>query len=182
MKKNRAILFTSIITFICGLLLYALQHEIIIIRMPHIYEKLCVKPTAQTIRKEIPVYTYGSSNWKVEHHTILWTTDDEINVQQIINAWLSIINDDSNQVKQIACQLCRFCPSKNRLYISFDRNPLPKESSTFHKWMLLEGLLKTLRETIDGIQNVQFLVRHQMLLDTHIDCSFAWPIEGFYSV
>ena len=64
-------------------------------------------------------------------------------------------------------------------YLSFDRTILNKEETIFKKWMLIEGLLKTIASTNLSITQIQFLVQHQQLQDIHIDFSIPWPIHGF---
>jgi len=65
------------------------------------------------------------------------------------------------------------------VYLSFDHNIFAKEETIFKKWMLIEGLLKTLAFNGIAISYVQFLVQHQQLHDAHLDFSLAWPIQGF---
>ena len=49
----------------------------------------------------------------------------------------------------------------------------------FKKWMMIEGVLKTLRENNITVKDVHFLVQHQPLSDPHLDFSVAWPLHGF---
>ena len=64
-------------------------------------------------------------------------------------------------------------------YISFDHNVLSKEDPIFKKWMIIEGLLKTIHTNEIPIQQVQFLIQHQQLNDPLLDFSLPWPIHGF---
>jgi len=68
---------------------------------------------------------------------------------------------------------------ETEVYISFDRNLLNEENSTKEKLMLIESLLKTLRDNEITVQQVHLLVHHQEMLDSHLDFSHAWPIIGF---
>jgi hypothetical protein len=69
--------------------------------------------------------------------------------------------------------------SSRIIYLSFDHNVLNKEETVFKKWMLIEGLLKTILSSNISITHVQFLVQHQQLHDAHLDFSVPWPVHGF---
>jgi len=81
--------------------------------------------------------------------------------------------------KKITVQTVLLSTSDQVAYLSFDSDPLSKESSTFDKWMLIEGLLKTIRENSVRLQQIQLLVHHQLMQDPHLDFSKPWPVDGF---
>jgi hypothetical protein len=81
--------------------------------------------------------------------------------------------------KAISVQSAMLSPAGHELYISFNRNPLKKEKSTYEKWMFIEGLLRTVRENKIVVQAIHFLIHHQPINDHHLDFSKSWPLVGF---
>ena len=90
--------------------------------------------------------------------------------------------EENSGVKLSHIEAISLSGSGSDLYISFDRSPLSKGSSTYEKLLWVEGLLKTVRANDSRIQSVHFLVHHQPLVDATLDFSYAWPIGGFIEV
>ena len=81
--------------------------------------------------------------------------------------------------KKVVVQTVLLSASDQVAYLSFDSGPLSEESSTFDKWMLIEGLFKTIRKNNVPLEQIQLLVHHQLMKDPHLDFSKPWPIDGF---
>ena len=96
----------------------------------------------------------------------------------LINAWLSLLEEEHILTKKTMLQSALITVS-GHAYLSFDHNILSKEEIIFRKWMLIEGLLKTIAAHDIAITHVQFLVQHQPLHDAHLDFSLPWPLYGF---
>jgi hypothetical protein len=162
-----------------GLIACALHYEIIIIRLPHQTQTLQPALLKPVNKKTITLYAFLHNQWKQEKQEIMWTSSTATTINYMLSSWLTFIEDEFNTLKKTSIQAISLCPAGNTVYISFDRNPLEKNASTFAKWMWIESLLKTLRENGITVQLVHFLVHHQPLTDPHLDFSFAWPIKGF---
>ena len=178
--NTRNALFIALGCAIIGMIYFAFAHELIIIK--HALNTTNHTITTHTIKKKQVTLTFWHQNaWKTETQDLLWTTQHERNIYQLVNAWLVLIDEEKVLHKKITLQSALVSPLGHTAYLSFDHNPLPKEASTFEKWMLLEGLLKTIRQNNVPMQHIQFLVHHQPLNDQHLDFSKPWPIHGFLS-
>ena len=65
------------------------------------------------------------------------------------------------------------------LFLSFNKDLFDKQSATLYKMMIIESLLKTLRENHISVQSVRFLVHHQTMIDDHINFNISWPMNGY---
>ena len=81
--------------------------------------------------------------------------------------------------KKVVIQSILTDASGREAFISFDRNPLAKEKSTFQKLMWVEGLLNTIKGSGLPIENIQLLIHHKPLSDAHLDFTHPWPISGY---
>lgn len=176
--KNQSLIITSIISCLIGIFIYALHNEWIILKIgsPN------VQPVAQTIyKKNVSLFYWHHNNWVTEQESLLWHDQETTNIQSVITSWLSTMEAEQYSSKKLSLESVIVAPN-NHLYISFDRHPFSKESCTLDKLFWLEGLLKTLKYNNPSITFVHFLVHHKPLIDHHIECSNAWPIDGFLSL
>lgn len=174
--KKYLIIFASI--FIFGIFFFFYQQEFIIIRFP---KRLNINSenSSKTIKKIVTLMYWHSNRWNSEKVEVIWSNDKSKNVQQIINSWLTLLDEEKIMDKKASLQSAMLSLSENEIYLSFDRNLFSDENSTYEKLMLIESLLKTLRDNQIDIQKVRFLVHHQDMHDVHLDFSHFWPITGF---
>lgn len=175
--KFNIYIYLSFICLTIGMLYCAFAREWIIVRYP--LNTPNTTPTQPIEKKQVTLFFWHHNSWKTETQDLLWSTHGDRNSYQLINAWLTLLDEENIMRKKITLQSALLSPSETELYLSFDHNPLPKQVSTFEKWMLIEGLLKTIRKNEIPIQGIHFLVYHQPLQDQHLDFSKAWPIQGF---
>jgi len=90
-----------------------------------------------------------------------------------------LVDDEKITTKKITLQTAMLNPTGTELAVSFDHGLFSKDATTYEKWMLCEGLLKTVRENGIASQTVRFLIHHQPIIDAHLDFSNPWPIYGF---
>jgi len=124
---------------------------------------------------------WHKKKWNKEKIDLLWTNDKAKNIQYLINSWLALLDQEDVMPKKVSLQAVLLSSCANIAYLSFDRNPFSENSTTYEKLMLIEGLLKTVRENDVKLQSVHFLVHHQIMGDYHLDFSNPWPIHGFLS-
>lgn len=173
--KYSSLILTSLFCALLGIIIFAIQHEWIIISIPAQTNEIAQQPTEKKI---ISLYFWRNDNFICEQESLLWDKAPIENIHRVISCWLSTLEAEQYSIKKVSLETAILAPN-NILYISFDRHPFGKEFSTVEKLLWLEGLLKTLKETGISIHAVQFLVHHKPLVDGHIDCSRPWPIEGF---
>ena len=167
----------SIATYMSGFLFFAVYHQWIIFSPP--WQKNIFVSSSETIQKKQVILTYfHGDKWKAEKQEMLWQESAEKNICHIVNAWLAVLDEEHIIAKKTTLQSALITPS-GIAYLSFDHNIFNKEETIFKKWMLIEGLLKTIASTNLSITHVQLLIQHQHLQDVHIDFSMPWPIHGF---
>jgi hypothetical protein len=174
---HRQYLIISGIALCAGFLFFAVYNQWIIFSTP--WNRHAIAMQSEMIQKKQVVYYYFCGDkWKTEKQEILWYQHTDKNIFQVVNAWLTLVEDEHLIAKKTSVQPILISLA-NTAYISFDHNILGKEETIFKKWMLIEGLLKTIASNDIGITHVQFLVQHQPLQDTHLDFSMPWSIHGF---
>ena len=175
-EKNYIII--SLISFISALLFCALYNQWIIISIPSAHKKEASEKISSFYKKEITLHFFNQNRWHTEKQELLWSDKITKNAHQLINAWLSLLDEECITPKKITLQAALLSHS-GTLYISFDHYPFTKEDIIVKKWMFIEGLLKPLTRNDINVQTVQFLVQHQPLTDQHLDFSLPWPAQGF---
>lgn len=179
--KTSTTLWLSLITALAGIFFFAVKHEFIIMRLPGYHYNLLHDPsTTATQKKMITLYVRSRDTWRTERQELLVTNDTAENMRLIVTSWLNFVQDEHNIEKKVAVQSCALSASGQEMYISFDRNPLPKEQPIIAKWLLIEGLLKTIRENKIPLVSIHFLVHHQPLQDPHLSFDLPWPVNGFF--
>ena len=172
--KNRFYSLVSAVLFLVGTCMYAWYHEYIIIN-PH--RSFIAAQENSTHKKTISLY-YFKETWRTDSIPLLLSQENTHNAHILVGRWLESALDEALLKKKVSVQTA-FITSNQELILSFDRSLFAKESSTFDKWMIIEGILKSLKENVPHLKRVRFLVNHAPLVDAHLDFSNAWPVEGF---
>jgi len=175
--QNYIIISTA--TFMSGVLFFALYNQWIIFRTPW-NDQYILENVVSIQKKEVTHYYFHGGKWKTEKQELLWQESIDKNIFQLINAWLLLLDEERITAKKITLQSVLISTS-GCAYLSFDHTLLVKEETIFKKWMLIEGLLKTLILNGITISHVQFLVQQQLMQDVHLDFSLPWQLHGFIS-
>ncbi len=170
----------SLVCLCGGAIAYALHNNWLIIRYPS-YKKEIQEyyQRATTNKKKVYLSFWHHDRWHTEDKQLLWSASTGDNVMHVINSWLSLLDEYEVTDKKVALQTALVGNPNNLVYLSFDNNLFAQHHTVFEKWMLLEGLLKTIRENTIDIQQVRFLVHHRPMKDPHVDFTNAWPLSGF---
>lgn len=182
MHRVRYIFFISLLSMVCSFFYFSYNHRWIIIQNPfkqNVANHSLRSITAQ--KKVIKHFFWHHDAWRQELAEILWSDDAVHAVSSLVTSWLSILEAEKINAKKISLQSVAPSATQQEIFCSFDRNPFSKHQSTYEKLMWIEGLLKSIRENGIKIQAIRFLVHHQPLLDTHLDFSNSWPVQGFLS-
>ncbi len=174
----RFFLSASCVTLLLGSLFFAYMHNIIIISWPS-YSTPEARLEKNIHKKNISCIFPLRDQLKSEKKEIIWSTSNLANIEQLATTWLSLLDQENITPKKVSLLSCAFSASEQQLFISFDRSPLAKQSSTYSKLLLIESLLQTIRDTGIHFQSIQFLNHHQPLSDRHIDFSKPIPLTGF---
>lgn len=170
------------ITAISGVIFVGINDQWIIIRNPFTE---AFKPVSR--KKPAPcqatLYYWHNNSWQQEKASVLCSENQSSNIMQLVNAWLSVVENEQITEKKVTLESALVSPTGQELFLSFSRNIFDKDESLFSKWMRVEGILKTMRENNKNqFRLVRFLVHHQPLRDTQLDFSFSWPIQGFSNI
>ncbi|MCL4361457.1 hypothetical protein M1446_03820 [Candidatus Dependentiae bacterium] len=173
---NKKYILIFLLSFFAGILFFAFYNEMIIFRWPYYkYEDVHLKK-AQT--QFVTLYWWQNNKWNTEKVEVLRFDDIPNTSYNILISWLNAVEEEKATGKKISLESVILDSTQNELYVSFTRNPFDKQSSTYNKWMFIEGILKTLRENNIKVNGVHFLAHHQPIQDFHLDFSKTWPIEG----
>ena len=179
-KERLIIIIASIAACITGALLLSFKAGWLIVRYPSYHHDIAQQKAISHIKRTpITFHFYKDDTWHTESNELLWSQDVAHNIRYLINSWLSFLDEEHVMRKKVLVTHVLISSNGSDAYLSFDRNPLNKEASTYAKWMWIEGLLKTLRAQHITIPNIYFLVHHQPLQDAHLDFDNPWPIQGY---
>ena len=177
MNIPRSYIIISSASFVAALLFFAIYNQWILFYSP--FGRQNGASTSSVIqKKQVTHYYFHGNKWKTEKQELLWTSSSEKNIFQLINAWLSLLDEEHVTAKKTMLQSA-LISAADCVYLSFDHNIIGKQETIFQKWMLIEGLLKTIALNGIVVKQVQFLLQHKPLEDAHLDFSLAWPIQGF---
>jgi hypothetical protein len=181
-NQTRRYIFIVSACLVGGILFYAINREWLFFFCAHTRnaEQLCKENCSVAARKKVSLLFWRHDRWARETAELVWPKDTAQALMYLTNSWLELLDEEQVLGQKITVQSVLLADNDAQALISFDHNPFSKESSTFAKWLLLEGLLKTIRENNVPIREVVFLVRHKPLRDYHLDFTNPWPIKGFF--
>lgn len=176
---NKIIKITSITAFcaILGFGYYAWQQQWIIVNIPN---EFVAKHCTDCNKKQVTIF-YFRDKWEHEVTEILWSKEETQNAQQLIQTVLSLLNENT-ETKKFTVEQVLLSYNNQYLLVFFDKSPLPKNISIRVKLMIIESILKTLRENSIKTPFIYFLVNNRPLPDAHLDFSIAWPLQGFAKI
>lgn len=167
----------SLLSVMLAFLFFSYHNEWIIFNFNE--KKPLFIPQKQSQKKNFELIFLQNDTWKTETITILAGSEIEAIILQLINRWLHLLYEEKVIKKKTVLQAVLLNYNAQELFLSFERLPWHKEMSTFQKWMIIEGILKTIKKAEPSIKKVRFLLNHQPMVDNHLDFTNAWPIEGF---
>lgn len=166
--------------FCVGIISYLLYNRYLIINFPfkirHVEAGLAHMKKKST---SVTLYFWHNNRWQTEKSTVLWSDDTADVMRQLIKQLLDILEQEQIIEKQISIEQLVLTAHKTQAIVSFDRNILNKKSSTFEKLMIIESLLKTIRENNITVKELIFLTHYKPMHDAELDFSHPWPILGF---
>lgn len=178
MKQYLLITMTSLLA---GITFFMYQQGWIVLNLPKVNGSytLFKQDKNKLIKKNINLFFWQNEKWHKESTEIIWSDSISQNCFIIVSNWLNILDEEKIIDKKISLQNALSSSNEQEIYLSFDRVLFNDESSTFDKLMLIESLLKTLRDNDIEIKKVNFLVHNQEMRDNHLDFSHSWTITGF---
>lgn len=176
---NKLFIFLiSVLFFICGILFLAYQESWIIINIPQninftLLQKSSVKESP------VQVWAFKKNQWISETKLIIQNNNTAQTLQNLLNSWLTFLEEEQIINQTITVNSVVISPTNTLAFISLSKNPLNSKASTYESLMLIEGMLKTVRENKINIQSVQLLIQHRPIIDHRLNFSTPWPITGY---
>lgn len=165
--------------FAIGLLYFAFNQGWIVIRsLTTSTESEQTTNALRSTKKQMNLTFWHNNKWNIESVEIIASSDPALTVQHLLTSWLTLLDEEAVMINKVTLQSA-LMSAHDHLYISFDRNPFDENSSTFDKWMWVEGLVRTIRENEPAVRFIHFLVHHHPMEDDHLDFANPWPITGF---
>jgi hypothetical protein len=130
-------------------------------------------------KKKVALMYWHNAQWHTENSELIWTDNATTNLIYLVDTWLSLADEEKVMDRKISLQTAIINPVQKQAYLSFNRSPFNGQQTIMHKWMVIEGLLKTIAQSGIDVRTIYVLENHQPLVDPHLDFSNAWPIEGF---
>jgi len=177
--QHNSFLKITFFSLISGIFLYAVHQGWIIFHAPWNKQNVTSPQTIQLNKKKVRLFFWHHENWNHEMTELIWSSDDADNINALLNRWLTVMEEDGIMEKKVAVESVLISHA-DQAYVSLNQTPFAQESTTYEKTMWIEALLKTIRENQIPVSAIWFLVRHQPLIDNHLDFSNPWPIEGFF--
>ncbi len=172
------IYFISMLLFLFGILFFCYQESWIIINIPQNMEKTPItKPISQEI--SVQLWIFKQNKWISETTQIIKNDDITQTLQNLLNRWFAFLEEEQIISQTINVNSVALSPTNTLAFISLNQNPLNPQASTYESAMIIEGMLKTIRENKISIQSIQLLIRHQPLIDHRLNFSIPWPINGY---
>ena len=176
--NNLKLIIISFLLLFCGVLFFLQQESWIIINFST--PKSFIKKNNVSIQpKETPIWIFANGTFKKETAEIIFSNDHAQTIKMLINSWLTTLEEENITDKQITVQSVILSPSGQDAFICLTETPLNKQTSTHTKLMVIESMLKTLKDAKLGITNIRLLVHHQPMQDPHLNFDISWPVTGF---
>lgn len=177
------IISLSAVLFLAGFLFFGFYNNWIIFFLPsYNVENFGQSGGMRLEKRDVYLHYWNNKKWNNEQINVLWMPDNNAeNIKYLVGGLLNLLEEEKVTKYKVTLQSVLISSSGQQAYLSFDRNPLAQDCSTYEKLMFIEGILKTIRENNINIQGVYFLVHHQVMQDYHLDFSASWPIRGFLS-
>ena len=181
---------TSLVAFSLGILFLAIQKEWIILRSPFAPQAnlTLIQQNLANTKKTLNIYYWDNQRWNSEATDTLSSNNSTKDLKHLVSSWLNLLSEEKILCQKPALQIVLLDQQTKNLYLSFDRALFTGEESTKEKLLVIESLLKTIREHYAvqstqvhqvAIESVTFLVLHQPMPDAHLDFTISWPIKGF---
>jgi len=165
--------------FVIGIALFAYHKEWIIIVPPYAIATVEVEGKDQNVdHRKVQLYFFKHKQWHTEEINSIWSYDAALNAKTIINNLFILLEDEKIIDKDVQV-ISSIISSSKELYLSFNKEPFNKQDSIYTKLMIIQSLLKTLRNNKIPVQSVRFLIHHQTLVDDHLNFSISWPLSGY---
>ena len=176
MIKTTNLIIIALGCSLLGIGYYAWQQRWIIFNIPVQFKQA---PATAYTKKKATVYLWRRESWTRESVELLWANQESLDAQQLFQTTLTLLAEEHALKKKITVEHVLEHANHQQLLVFLDAAPFSKNMSIRTKLMIVESLLKTLRENGIKTSLISFFVNNQPLPDAHLDFSHPWPLLGF---
>jgi hypothetical protein len=176
--KRSSLIIILITALLGGILFYAINEGFIVFHNPRTMQQSLTTSSVNLNKKKVKLIWY-TNTINSETTELIWSDDIGQNIYTIISRLLVLMHEEQLTHETIKLDSV-LVSNTNQAYISFDRVPFAKDATIHHKWLFIESIIKTIAANDIPTSSIWFLVRHQLMLDAHLDFSNPWPISGFF--
>lgn len=176
-RSRHIIIFTA--SFVIGGLWFALQYGFLVIRFPRVSQSTGVRSSSR-VRKKIKIPFFKGTSWSIEQREVLW--DDQFighTAEALCKLYWGLVEEEGLVTPDTSVQMAMVGKNGSELFCSLSHNPFRDGQSTYQSLLVVEGLLRLIRENFPRIATVRLLVQHEPCKHTHLDFSQPWPVGGF---
>ena len=174
--------FFIVILLCCaaGALFFLIQRNWIIVHFafaPQSFKELTHKESAAA-QKTVKLFWSKNNTWHQSTVSLVWDEHNQaLNAQQLIKQWLIALQDEHLISGQIKLESVAVSAHDGTAYLSFNRSLFSPEWSIIKKWLILEGLFKTIHYAQLPIQSILFLINKKPMEDEHLDFTQPIPVH-----
>ncbi len=176
--KKLFIYFISILLFFGGILFFCYQESWIIFNIPQNTGFIDLQKSSVK-KSSVQLWAFKQNKWITEKTDIIKNDSIAQTLQNLLNSWFLFLEEEQILSQTINVTSVVLSPTNTLAFISLSHNSLNPQASTYESIMLIESMLKTIRENKIPIQSIQLLVRHQPLIDQRLNLSIPWQIAGY---
>jgi len=166
--------------FVAGGTFLLFQLDIVVVRNPFsLLQRSESLKNASQCKQPITLYYWNEDHENSEPVFVVWDSNQVKNVNRLLSAWIDMLHNEQLVDRKVIVESASFSSEECSLYISFSDFLFSHVFSTYAKWHMIECLLKTIKKALPSVTEVFFLVNHQPMMDSHLDFSQGWPIDGF---
>jgi len=81
----------------------------------------------KAIKKNCTLYYWHDDLWITEQREIILSNDRAYNIKQLVNSWLTLLDDEQLLPKKISLDSAMISSSGQELFLSFSRNLIGKD-------------------------------------------------------
>lgn len=164
--------------FVVGVSYYGWHREWFAFRTP-LWPSPTLPKSPTYTKYKATLFAWRNQQWVKEFSEILRSESEAENAKILLQTLLNFLHEEKILAKKVTVECVMAEITGQELIVCLDKNPLSKQMATYDKIMVMNGILKTLKENDIKRPLIRFLVNHQPMNDTHLDFSVAWPLEGF---
>lgn len=180
MKKNIYFIICSIL-LVFGSLFFLYQESWIIFFMPHQQAATSISIEQNSKTKEVTLWVFSNNTKSLKKESIemIYGEDVSQNLKLLMNNWFLFLEEEGIIDKQIVVQSVALSKCGSQAFVSINQYPFDKSASTYQKLMLIESLLKTIKENNIAIASIRLLIHHKQMIDDHLNFDISLPIQGY---